>query len=159
MHCPEDLYSCKFYRQCNAPIYVFKEKRMKKFIVLTIVLAAMVMVLAACGGDSGPVALSFEGSDTFQFTPTSASVSAGDEVEVTLTNAGALEHAWALVADGADVATVTDANAIGGAATGSVAGGGTGTVTFTAPDAGTYKFVCTIAGHAAAGMVGTLTVN
>lgn len=132
---------------------------MKKFIVLTIVLAAMAVVLAACGGDSGPVALSFEGNDSFQFTPASASVDSGSEVEVTLTNAGALEHSWALVADDADVATVTDASAIGGATTGSVAGGGTGTVTFTAPDAGTYKFVCTIAGHAAAGMVGTLTVN
>lgn len=132
---------------------------MKKFIVFTIVLAAMALLLAACGGDSGPVALSFEGSDSFQFTPASASVSAGDEVEVTLNNTGALEHSWTLVPEGADLATVADAEAIDGATTGTVAAGETGTVTFTAPDAGTYQFVCTIPGHAVAGMVGTLTVN
>ncbi|NIP28213.1 MAG: multicopper oxidase domain-containing protein [Phycisphaerae bacterium] len=135
---------------------------MKKFTVLVVVLAAMALLLAACGGgdeESGPVALSFEGSDTFQFIPASASVSAGDEVEVTFTNTGALEHSWVLVAGDADAATVTDADAINNATTGTVAGGETGTVTFTAPDAGTYQFVCTIPGHAAAGMVGTLTVN
>lgn len=133
---------------------------MKKFTIFTIVLAAMALLLAACGGgDDGPVALSFEGSDTFQFTPSSASVSAGDEVEVTLTNAGALEHSWVLVSGDADAATVTEADAINNASTGTVAGGETGSVTFTAPDAGTYQFVCTVPGHAAAGMVGTFTVN
>lgn len=133
---------------------------MKKFTILMIVMAAMALLLAACGGgDSGPVALSFEGSDDFQFTPSSASVSAGDEVEVTLNNVGALEHSWTLVSADADVATVTDADAIDGATTGTVAAGETGTVTFTAPEAGTYQFVCTVPGHAAAGMVGTLTVN
>jgi uncharacterized cupredoxin-like copper-binding protein len=132
---------------------------MKKFTVLTIVLAAMALLLAACGGDSGPTTLGFTGSDTFQFTPTSASVAAGDEVEVTLTNSGALEHSWVLVGSGTDVATATDADAINNSATGPIAGGASGTVTFTAPAAGTYQFICTIAGHAAAGMVGTLTVN
>jgi uncharacterized cupredoxin-like copper-binding protein len=132
---------------------------MKKFTILTIVLAAMALLLAACGGDSGPVALSFEGNDTFQFTPASATVSAGDEVEVTLTNAGALEHSFAVVATGVDLNTVTDAEAINSSATSVVAPGETGTVTFTAPAAGTYQFVCTVAGHAAAGMVGTFTVN
>jgi uncharacterized cupredoxin-like copper-binding protein len=136
-----------------------KEISMKKFTVFTIILAAMALLLAACGGDDGPVALSFEGNDSFQFTPSSASVSAGDEVEVTLTNAGALEHSWVLVGEGTDAATATDANAINNATTGTVAPGGTGTATFTAPDAGSYQFVCTVPGHAAAGMVGTLTVN
>ena len=134
---------------------------MKKFTVLTLVLVAMALLLAACGGDeeSGPVALSFEGTDNFAFTPASATVSAGDEVEVTLTNTGALEHSWALVASDAELATVTDSEAINNSATGTVAAGETGNVTFTAPAAGTYQFVYTIAGHAAAGMVGTFTVN
>ncbi len=132
---------------------------MKKFTVFTVLLAAMALLLAACGGGSESVALSFEGSDTFAFTPSSASVSAGDEVEVTLNNVGALEHSWVLVADSADPLTVTDSDAVAGATTGTVAGGETGTVTFTAPEAGAYQFVCTIPGHAAAGMVGPLTVN
>jgi nitrite reductase (NO-forming) len=134
---------------------------MKKFTVLTIVLAAMALLLAACGGDddSGPVALSFEGTDTFQFTPASASVSAGNEVEVTLNNVGALEHSWTLVSSDADAATVTDSEAINSASTGTIAAGETGSVAFTAPAAGTYTFVCTVPGHAAAGMTGTFTVN
>jgi nitrite reductase (NO-forming) len=131
---------------------------MKKFTILVVVLAAMALLLAACGG-GGATTLEFEGSDTFQYTPSSASVDAGAEVEVTLNNTGALEHSWVLVNSDVDVATVTDANAIDGATTGTVAAGGTGTATFTAPAAGTYKFVCTVPGHAAAGMVGTLTVN
>ena len=134
---------------------------MKKFTVLTIVLVAMALLLAACGGEeeSGPVALSFEGADSFAFTPASATVSAGDEVEVTLTNTGALEHSWAVVGSDAELATATDSDAVNSSATGIVAAGETGTVTFTAPAAGTYQFICTIAGHAAAGMVGTFTVN
>jgi uncharacterized cupredoxin-like copper-binding protein len=64
-----------------------------------------------------------------------------------------------LVANDADAAIVTDADAINSSATGAVAPGETGNVTFTAPAAGTYQFVCTIAGHAAAGMVGTFNVE
>jgi uncharacterized cupredoxin-like copper-binding protein len=37
--------------------------------------------------------------------------------------------------------------------------GDTNTFTFTAPAAGTYQYVCTVAGHAPAGMVGTFTVT
>lgn len=133
---------------------------MKKITTIAIVLAAMALLLAACGGGgSKSVALSFEGDDTFHYTPASATVSAGDEVEVTLNNAGALEHSWELVPDDVDLATVTDADAINNASVGTVAPGESGTVTFTAPAAGTYKFVCTVPGHAAAGMVGTFTVN
>jgi azurin len=33
------------------------------------------------------------------------------------------------------------------------------TVTFTAPAAGTYDYICTFPGHALAGMHGTLTVK
>jgi uncharacterized cupredoxin-like copper-binding protein len=148
------------FRSLSTPKLNCKEIRMKKFTVITIVLAAMALLLAACGGGgSESVALSFEGNDAFQFTPASASASAGDEVEVTLNNTGALEHSWALVANDADAAIVTDADAINSSATGAVAPGETGNVTFTAPAAGTYQFVCTIAGHAAAGMVGTFNVE
>lgn len=132
---------------------------MKKYTILMLVLATAALLLAACGGDNGSTALSFEGNDTFQFTPSTATVSSGDEVEVTLTNVGALEHSWTLVGSDVDVATVTDAQAINSATTGTVPGGETGSVTFTAPAAGSYQFVCTVPGHAAAGMVGTLTVN
>ncbi|MEW5987131.1 MAG: plastocyanin/azurin family copper-binding protein [Chloroflexota bacterium] len=115
--------------------------------------------LAACGGGPEPAALSFDGEDTFKFTPASATVAAGAEVTVTLNNKGALAHSWTLLAAGVDPTTATDANAIGGATTGEVAAGTSKSITFTAPAAGTYTFVCTVPGHAAGGMVGTLTVQ
>jgi nitrite reductase (NO-forming) len=138
-------------------------KRLTFLIVL--VLAALVIV--ACGGGgggedaggAGPTSLTFAGFDDFSFDPNSASAPAGSEVTVTLENEGVLEHSWVLVSDQADPATVTDADAIGGASTGSVPAGESNSITFTAPPAGTYQYVCTVPGHAAGGMVGTLTVS
>jgi uncharacterized cupredoxin-like copper-binding protein len=40
-----------------------------------------------------------------------------------------------------------------------LAPGGKATITFTAPAAGTYTFLCTYPAHYAGGMKGTLTVN
>ncbi|MCI0395026.1 MAG: plastocyanin/azurin family copper-binding protein [Chloroflexi bacterium] len=138
---------------------------MKRLTLLTLLLVAA-LLLAACGGggDGGnggaeAVSLTFEGNDSLQFNPATASAAAGAEVTVTLNNSGALEHSWVLVPDTADVVTVTEADAVAGATTGVVAGGQSGTVTFTAPAAGTYKYVCAVPGHAAGGMVGTLTVQ
>ena len=131
-----------------------------KRLVMFVTILALALLLAACGGDEPAAAsLTFEGNDSLQFNPATASVPAGSEVTVTLNNAGALEHSWTLVGNDADVATVTDADAINSASTGTVAGGASDTLTFTAPAAGTYKYVCTVPGHAAGGMVGTLTVQ
>jgi nitrite reductase (NO-forming) len=133
-----------------------------KRLMMFVTILALALVLVACGGgedEAETASLTFEGTDSLQFSPATASVPAGAEVTVNFNNTGALEHSWTLVANDADVATVTDANAINSASTGSVAGGASDTVTFTAPSAGTYKYVCTIPGHAAGGMVGTLTVN
>lgn len=138
-----------------------------KRLTFLIVLALAALLVVACGGGGGgedaggaaPAALTFAGFDDFRFDPTNASVPAGAQVTLTLQNEGpALEHSWVLVSDQADATTVTDADAIGGASTGSVAAGESNSITFTAPPAGTYQYVCTIPGHAAGGMVGTLTV-
>jgi plastocyanin len=132
---------------------------MKRLLIFVTILA-LALLLAACGGDDTPEAsaLTFEGTDELRFNPATASVPAGSEVTVTFNNVGALEHSWTLVANDTDTATVTDAEAIISASTGVVGGGGSDTVTFTAPAAGTYKYVCTIPGHAV-NMVGTLTVQ
>lgn len=125
-------------------------------------LAVLALLLAACGGEAEPanVNLSFEGTDALAFEPASASVPAGANVNVTLNSTGALEHNWVLVESDADV-TATDLadRAINGATSGTVPGGESATFTFVAPDAGSYKFVCSIPGHAAAGMVGDFTVT
>jgi uncharacterized cupredoxin-like copper-binding protein len=132
-----------------------------KRLMMFVTILALALLLVACGGDdeAETASLTFEGNDSLQFNPATASVPAGSEVTVNLNNTGALEHSWTLVANDADVATATEADAINSASTGTVAGGASDTLTFTAPAAGTYKYICTVPGHAAGGMVGTLTVN
>ena len=141
----------------------------KKLIVLLAVMA-MGLLLAACGGGSDgdsddmaapePVSLTFAGLDEFRYDPDAASVAAGAPVTVTFDNQGALEHDWMLVADGTDLTALTVDNALMPEAhSGVLAAGTSKTFTFTAPTAGTYKIVCTVPGHAAAGMVGTFTVT
>lgn len=139
----------------------------KKLYLL--LLGMMMLALAACGGgeeasndaDAGPelVRMTVKGFDTFDFDPETISVPAGSNVTITLDNEGALEHNWLLVPADADPLTASDTDVINQATTGSVAGGQTGRVTFSAPEPGTYQFICNIAGHAAGGMVGTFVVE
>ena len=120
--------------------------------------------LAACSGNSAEaknaasVQLEVEGLDTLQFTPNSASVPAESEVELTFKNAGNLDHNFIIAAGDIDPFNLNEADALAGINTGIVPGGEKTTLSFKAPAAGTYTFVCVVPGHAAAGMVGTLTV-
>lgn len=136
---------------------------MKKYTVLFALMASL-FLLAACGGAAEPagpepVSLTFTGGDEFRYDPASATVPAGANVTVTYENVGALEHNWLLVSDRVDPLEATEADAIGGATSGVIAGGTSSTFNFVAPQAGEYQYVCTVPGHAAAGMVGTLTVT
>lgn len=138
----------------------------KKILVLFTVLA-MAFLMAACGGGGGeetaapePVSLAFAGLDTFAYDPSSASVATGAPVTVNFTNSGALEHDWMLVAEGTDLNSLTAEDAlIPEAHSGVLAAGASNTFSFTAPAAGTYQIVCTVPGHAPAGMVGAFTVT
>ncbi len=131
---------------------------MKKNIGLMIVMAVAVIVLAACsgGGSSSGNSISTTATD-FHFEPSSWTVKAGEEVTLSITNNGAVEHDWVLLgsmitppADGEkDVIFETE-----------VAPGQTETVTFTAPATpGEYQVICEIAGHLEAGMEGKLVVT
>jgi uncharacterized cupredoxin-like copper-binding protein len=141
-----------------------KEMMLRKIVVLLAVLAVCGL-LAACGGGGGdaapePVTLSFSGLDEFRYDPESASAPTGAQVTVNFSNAGALEHDWMLVAEGTDVNTVTAENALMPEAhSGVLPPGESNSFTFTAPAPGTYQYICTVAGHAPAGMVGTFTVT
>lgn len=142
---------------------------MSKKLVVLVAVMAMALLLAACGGggNSGgettapePVTLSFAGLDEFRYDPESASVQSGAPVTVNFTNEGALEHDWMLVAEGTDVNTLTAEDAlVPEAHSGVLPAGQSNTFSFTAPAAGTYQIVCTVPGHAPAGMVGTFTVT
>ena len=132
-----------------------------KRVILILIVGVIALLLAACGGSEPeappPVNVTVEGLDTFQFNPATLSAPAGAQVNLTFKNGGGLEHNFVIVTNDTDPLTVTEADAFGGINIGTVSAGGEKVYTFTAPVVGTYKYVCTIPGHAAGGMVGTFT--
>lgn len=142
---------------------------MKKLVfnAATVFILAAAVFLSACGGGEAPppeaegpkaITLAFEGQD-IAFDVDSVAVEAGQEVTIELNNVGALEHSWVLISDRVDPLEATESDAVIGANSGSVAGGESKSFTFIAPAPGNYTFVCTVEGHAAAGMLGDFTVQ
>ena len=131
---------------------------MKKSIF--IVLVVLALALSACGGGNKPSTdLKVEFTD-FAFTPNAWAVPAGQEITLTVTNAGAVIHEFVIMKLGTTVGDdfgdededniywEVEAEA-----------GQTLTITFTAPtEPGEYQIVCGTEGHFVAGMVGSLTV-
>lgn len=134
-----------------------------KRLVIVVLLALALALLVACGGGGEAnnqlqaTTLNVRGMDEFRFDPANVTAPAGSQVTLNFENAGVLEHSWALVPSEVEPTAATEADALAGTYTGSVAGGATETITFTAPAAGTYNVVCLVPGHAAGGMVGQLT--
>jgi plastocyanin len=130
----------------------------RKFVFLFIVLIG-VFALSACGA-SGPDKISVTTTD-FKFEPTSWTVTAGNEVELTLTNDGTLEHEWVIIKQGMEVTIPFDEDDEDKVYWEMEAQPGeTKTETFTAPsEAGTYTVVCGIPAHLEQGMTGTLIVE
>ena len=81
------------------------------------------------------------------FAPSSLVVGAGQPVELSLRNGGGIPHDFTL-AEGASHPVKIEAQ-----------GGLTARGTFTIDTPGTYAFVCSVPGHAAAGMRGTITAH
>ncbi|MEM8860420.1 MAG: plastocyanin/azurin family copper-binding protein, partial [Chloroflexota bacterium] len=104
------------------------------------------------------VTIAFEGQD-IAFDIDEVIVAAGQEITVELNNVGELDHNWILTTDDIRPRNATEADALTGTNSGIVTAGQSKSFTFTAPEAGSYKFVCTIEGHAFAGMVGDFTVE
>lgn len=104
-----------------------------------------------------PVTLTEEGSE-FAFKPPTESVNAGQAVNIVLNNTGSVEHTWVLASkpksQDAEPWTSNDGKLIVRAAPGGSARGG-----FIAPGPGEWVYYCNVPGHAAAGMVGTLTIK
>ena len=109
---------------------------------------------------------------TMAFDPTTLTVPAGSTVHLALENEkpGALPHNWALVNPGTEAKVAADGLKKGEegnymadspdilAHTDPVKPGATGDVTFKAPAAGKYPFICTYPGHYIM-MKGVLTVT
>jgi azurin len=117
-------------------------------------------------------------TDLMKFDVPTIDAAAGQKVTVTLTNSGtlpkaAMAHNFVLLKAGTDVAAFASAAMTHAenayippdmadkviVATKMLGPGESDTVTFTAPAAGTYDFICTFPGHALSGMRGTLTVK
>ena len=136
----------------------------RRALPLLLVLAASVLALSACGGGSesssttpaatggggggggggSTVQISADPSGALKYEETDVSASAGS-ITIDFTNMSSLPHDVTIEGNGASGATdiITDST----------------TSTTVDLEAGTYTFFCSVDGHRAAGMEGTLTVN
>lgn len=139
-----------------------------RFWLLSLALIGAVILSACSSGSSSNIptgAPIVTMQDTLKFEPTSIIVKSGGNVDVK--NNGAQQHNFVVVKPEDAERVSQEALAKGGDATGIagvlaggklVAPGGNETVAITAP-AGSYVYMCTVAGHYQAGMKGTITVQ
>ena len=99
---------------------------------------------AGAGGDAGSATTVEIGEYDLYFEPANVTIPADTDVQVKVSNNGALEHNW-------DVLGTSFMTQIAGS-------GDVQTISVNLP-AGTYDLQCDVPGHAAAGMVGVLTVE
>jgi len=123
----------------------------------------LAVLVAACSSDGASTEISAEMTD-FQFSPTSWTVPAGEEITIELTNNGSVGHEFVILQPGVTIAGEEELPATEEELLAEfvywedeVDAGETKTVTFTAPPAGEYQVICAIEGHFTAGMEGTLT--
>lgn len=134
---------------------------MKKYVAFFILLS-FTIVLAACGGGGSTASTTINVTMTdFQFTPNSFTVPAGQQITLTATNNGAVDHSFVIMKQGGELTSSftseDQANVYWEEAV--IPVGQTTTYTFTAPsEPGTYQVVCAVEGHFEAGMVAKLIV-
>lgn len=139
-----------------------------RFFISTLVAILAVVFLAACGGGGGAApkeqsaaaktaSINVVQNDIYYGdTPNNAekpptwNVPAGAKITINMKNNGALDHNWAIVKPGSKIPTpfVYDTNKdMILAETGLVKAGSSATHEITAPAAGEYDVICTVAGH------------
>ncbi len=125
------------------------------FVVMLAIICVLVFQLVAKAQATAPgaaapsaAALKFTASE-FKYAPNSAKVQRGAPVNVTLTNGGTVDHTWVVLDKDGKTTLFKLQAAAGQSASGA----------FTPPSAGSYAFICDIAGHREAGMTGTLSVQ
>lgn len=121
-----------------------------------------VLLFAACGDDDdggGATSISATASE-FQFDPDAWSVSAGQEFSVDFANDGTIEHEWAVLNLGDDIASEAEfAEDRVMFEIEAIPAGESTTQAFTVDEAGDYQVICAIPSHFDQGMEGTLTVE
>lgn len=105
------------------------------------------------GGTGGEIVV--EAKSGFAFSPNQISAKVGQPVTIVLKNTDTMAHD--LTID--NIKVTVDGQEATGVKTDLVQGGGEARITFTPQEEGTYEFYCSVSGHKAAGMVGTLVVG
>jgi len=138
---------------------------MGKWKAKLIALVALVLLMAACGGDGASTSIKVDMAD-FEFSPDDWTVEAGEEITVELANNGSVEHEFVILRPGVNVTSEadlpeTEEELLAGFVywEDEVEPGESKTLTFTAPQAGTYQISCAIEGHFDAGMEGDMTAE
>jgi uncharacterized cupredoxin-like copper-binding protein len=118
------------------------------------------MLLASCGGASGPTTELDVTMTDFQFQPNQYTVPAGQEITLNSTNNGAVVHNFVIMKLGTSAGPMFDEEDIPNVYWEvELRPGGTVNTSFTAPaEPGEYEVVCRTEGHIASGMTGRLTV-
>jgi plastocyanin len=98
---------------------------------------------------AGAQQVTVKGLDTLKFDPESINVRAGQPVQVTFQNDGAIIHDF----------TIEASQGVSSQVQVIAQGKGSGTTTFTIAQPGTYRFICAQPGHAAGGMTGTIVAQ
>jgi len=132
---------------------------MKKNLKWLIVVLGLSLIVTACGGGGPSTDLKLNMTD-FMYEPSDFTVPAGQEITLTASNFGAVEHEYVIFNYGTNAGDsfgADDEDNIYWEV--EVQPGDTVTETFTAPSTpGEYFVTCGIAGHLQAGMIGKLIV-
>src|SRR5688500_13243060 len=120
-----------------------------------LVSVAAVALTTGCGAPTGSTREDQGGrqqvtltvGNSMQFVPGSIVVRAGEPVDLALRNGGGIPHDFSLTEATASPVKVE------------AQGGQTARAAFTIDTPGSYEFVCSVPGHAAAGMRGTITAK
>lgn len=139
---------------------------MRKVVIGVAVVASMSFALVACG-DSGGASTSIEATMTeFQFSPTDWTVAADEEITITLTNDGTVDHEWVILRPGVRISDESELPETEEELLAEfvywedeVESDTSKSLTFTAPAAGTYQIICAIEDHFNAGMEGELVAE
>lgn len=132
-----------------------------------VVVAALVVLAAGVGGtpiagQASAATVTVTASD-FKFTPDVLNLTEGRPVTLVLKNSGSVEHTIASAYFSTQQLTVRGQSDQGETAAKlkfvAVNPGATAEITFTPRGRGRFQFICSIEGHAEAGMVGTIVVT
>jgi len=133
---------------------------MRKYLLFVVVIFGLSLALTACGGGGPSTELKVNMTD-FMFDPTDYKIPAGQQITITATNDGAVEHEFVIFNLGTDAGEKfgsEDEDNIYWEV--EVQPGETVTETFTAPsEPGNYYVTCGIEGHLEAGMQASVVVE